>query len=81
MISKNVGGADKAIRLIVGLIVIGLGVFFESWWGLLGVVIFLTGVFSRCGIYTLFGISTCPVDTSATPAAPNSPDSTPPSVS
>lgn len=55
----NVGGKDKVIRWIVGLVIIGLGLYYQSWWGLLGIIPILTAVFSFCGIYKALGISTC----------------------
>lgn len=62
MFKKNVGGIDRVIRIILGIVIIGAGVYFQSWWGLLGVVVLLTGVFSFCGLYALIGVSTCPVE-------------------
>lgn len=55
----NVGGVDRTIRFVVGAIIIGLGLYYQSWWGLLGAVVFLTAVFSRCPAYLPFGLSTC----------------------
>lgn len=60
---KNVGGIDRTVRIVVGILVIGLGLMMNSWWGLLGVVLLLTGLFRFCGLYTLLGINTCPIDT------------------
>jgi hypothetical protein len=67
-IKKNVGGADRVIRIIVGLSAVGAGIYYENWWGLLGIALILTGVFSFCGLYTILGISTCPVKG---PSVPN----------
>lgn len=54
----NVGSTDRIIRIVIGLgIAIG-GVIFESYWGLLGVVLIATGVFRFCLLYTLLGINT-----------------------
>lgn len=55
----NVGGIDKNLRIVLGLAVIAVGWFvFNSWWALIGVVLLLTGLFSRCALYKLFGINT-----------------------
>jgi hypothetical protein len=55
---SNVGNIDRVIRLVIGIgIAIG-GVIFESYWGLIGVVILATGVFCYCPIYALLGIKT-----------------------
>lgn len=55
----NVGGIDKILRIVLGLVVILVGWFvFNSWWALVGVVFLLTGLFSRCALYKLLGINT-----------------------
>ena len=56
----NVGGMDRALRIIVGLILIGLA--FTGTvgnWGYIGVVPLLTGLFGFRGAYTLFGLNSC----------------------
>lgn len=60
----NVGGIDKAARIIAGLVLLSLIFILEGnarWWGLAGLVPLLTGTLGWCPAYTLFGISTCPV--------------------
>ncbi len=54
----NVGGADKVIRLVLGLVIIAAGFYLKSWWGVVGVVPLLTGFFNFCPLYTLFKIDT-----------------------
>jgi len=56
---KNIGPWDKAIRLIVGLSIGIAGYYYQSWWGLLGVIPILTAVINFCPLYAPFGISTC----------------------
>ena len=70
---KNVGGIDRTLRIILGLGGIAAGLYLSSWWGLVGVVILMTGLFRFCGLYTLIGVSTCPLET-----APPAPPATPP---
>jgi hypothetical protein len=55
---KNVGGFDRGFRIAVGLVVIGLGVFYRSWWGALGLLPLLTGVLRWCPVYLPSGTST-----------------------
>jgi hypothetical protein len=56
----NVGSADRAIRVIVGVVLVGLTLAGEiGVWGWIGVVPILTGVFSVCPAYGLLGIRTC----------------------
>jgi hypothetical protein len=59
----NIGTADRAIRVIVGLVIIGLGFFGRSWWGLIGLLPLLTAAVRFCPAYVPFGISTCPRET------------------
>ena len=61
---KNVGKTDKTIRIILGVLIGAAGVYFSSWWGLIALIPLLTGIFGTCGLYSLFGVSTCPAKTS-----------------
>lgn len=54
----NVGKTDRIIRIVVGLLIGAAGVVFKSWWGLVGIIPLLTGIFGFCGLYLPFGIST-----------------------
>ncbi len=61
LMEKNVGGIDKVIRIVLGLVIIGLGIYFKNWLGLIGVVVLLTGLIGWCGLYRLLGINTCKI--------------------
>lgn len=54
----NVGNADRALRLVAGALIIALGVYFKTWWGLMGIVPLFTGTVSWYPAYLPFGIST-----------------------
>ncbi|MBK7379162.1 MAG: DUF2892 domain-containing protein [Ignavibacteriales bacterium] len=54
----NIGSADKIIRIILGVVIIGLGIYFKSWWGLVGLVPLLTASMNFCPAYNLIGVST-----------------------
>ena len=59
----NVGSADKAIRIVIGLALLSLLFLLEGkarWFGLIGLVPLLTALSGFCPLYTLFGLSTCP---------------------
>ena len=58
----NVGGADRMIRIIAGVVIILLGFYFQSWWGAVGIVPILTGALRWCPAYVPFGFSTCEAD-------------------
>ena len=54
----NVGNTDRAARIILGLAIVGAGLYFQSIWGAIGLVPILTGVFRWCPAYMPFGIAT-----------------------
>lgn len=56
---KNIGSADRILRIIIGLAVLGAGYYYHSWWGLVGLVPLLTATFRVCPAYLPFGLSTC----------------------
>lgn len=55
---KNVGQSDRAIRIILGLVIIGLGFYYQSYWGLVGLVPLATAFMSWCPAYLPFHLST-----------------------
>lgn len=58
--TPNVGATDRVVRIIAGLILIGLAATNTiGWWGWLGVVPLATGIVGWCPPYAMFGISTC----------------------
>jgi hypothetical protein len=59
---KNVGGIDKILRIIMGLVLIAL-VFVgpQTLWGWIGLVPLLTGFVGFCPIYKIFGLNSCPL--------------------
>ncbi len=56
---QNVGGIDRVIRIVAGLVLIAL-VFFgpQTPWGWLGLIPLATGLISWCPAYTLIGLNT-----------------------
>lgn len=62
MMTKNVGSADRALRVAAGLVLIALAAMGNiGWWGFIGVVPLLTGLAGTCPAYTLLGVKTCPM--------------------
>jgi hypothetical protein len=62
---RNVGDADRTLRMIAGVILLSLLVLLEGnarWWGLLGIPLLLTGILGWCPAYLPFGIRTCKPD-------------------
>ncbi|MBK8197164.1 MAG: DUF2892 domain-containing protein [Acidobacteria bacterium] len=62
MFKTNEGTLDRALRVIAGLVLIGL-VFVgpKIVWGWIGLVPLITGLAGTCPVYSLLGISTCPM--------------------
>lgn len=59
---KNVGSADKIVRYILGVAIIGAGIYFKTWWGAVGIVPILTAAMGSCMAYNLIGVNTCKFD-------------------
>lgn len=58
---KNVGNADRIVRIVLGLAIFVVGIYYESLWGLLGIIPLFTATIKWCPAYLPFGISTCKV--------------------
>jgi hypothetical protein len=66
IMQANVGGIDKALRIVAGLGLIGATVAgVIGPWGYIGVVPLLTGLVGWCPAYMLFGVNTCPAKKTA----------------
>ena len=65
MFRKNEGTLDRALRIVAGLAL--LAAFFAMpeagyrWAFLIGIVPLATGLIGSCPLYSILGISTCPV--------------------
>ncbi|MDP3897213.1 MAG: DUF2892 domain-containing protein [Mesorhizobium sp.] len=64
MFTTNVGGIDRAIRIIAGLAILSLFFLYPdaSWryFTLIGLVPLITGAVGTCPLYSMLGMSTCP---------------------
>ena len=65
--THNVGGIERTVRILIGLVLLGVG-FFHVLTGALGIVSYvlgsiaiLTGIVGYCPAWTVFGINTCEV--------------------
>lgn len=58
----NVGGIDRALRIIVGLVIVGWGIYAQNWWGAIGLIPLLTGVIGWCPAYLPFGLNSCKME-------------------
>jgi hypothetical protein len=61
----NEGTLDRALRVVAGLLLIGLAATGTvGLWGYIGVVPLLTGAVGMCPLYSVLGINTCPTKNS-----------------
>jgi hypothetical protein len=63
--TKNVGNIDRILRIVLGLALLA-GFFLNAdgayrWLYLIGIIPLATGLISSCPIYSIFGLSTCPL--------------------
>jgi hypothetical protein len=61
----NVGGIDRILRIALGIVILSLVFILEGnarYWGLVGLLPLVTGLFRFCPAYSIFGISTCPLE-------------------
>ncbi len=59
----NVGGADRALRIIAGVVLIALTLMnLIGPWGWIGILLLATGLFRFCPAYSLLGMNTCPMN-------------------
>ena len=62
VVKINVGGFDRVLRIVVGGVLVAL-----AWkgtigvWGWIGVVPLATGAIGLCPLYSVLGISSCPM--------------------
>ncbi len=66
----NVGGIERPIRIVIGILAIGIGAFAglppvgTAIALVVGTIALVTGAMGYCPLWTLLGVNTCP----ATPA-------------
>ncbi|PKD44930.1 YgaP family membrane protein [Rhodohalobacter barkolensis] len=58
ILKKNVGYLDSIIRVTLGALIVGAGLYFDSFWGFLGLIPVFSGAVSFCPVYRLLNIET-----------------------
>jgi type IV secretory pathway TrbD component len=56
--TKNVGGIDRIVRILLGLALVALGLSAQDWWGAVGLVPLVTGLVGWCPLYVPLRLST-----------------------
>ena len=54
----NMGKTDRIVRGILGVLILAGGLYFRSWWGLVGLLPLVTSIMAWCGLYVPFRIDT-----------------------
>ncbi len=65
MLAKNVGTADRVVRVIIGITLLVFLFWSDSpwrWAGLIGIVPLLTAFLGSCPLYSVLGLTTCPLE-------------------
>ncbi|NFN04569.1 DUF2892 domain-containing protein [Clostridium botulinum] len=57
----NVGRTEQIIRIVIGISIVLIGLYFRNWWGIIGLLPIITGLIRYCPINDILGISTCDV--------------------
>ena len=66
--TTNVGTIDRTLRIVIGLALVAFALGFiapgapYAWIGWIGVIPILTALVGSCPLYSIVGLSTCPVD-------------------
>lgn len=58
--TKNVGGIDRILRIVIGLaLIVGAATGTIGLWGYIGALPLITGLVGWCPPYAIFGFNTC----------------------
>ncbi|TQR34654.1 DUF2892 domain-containing protein [Campylobacter sp. MIT 99-7217] len=52
---------ERSIRIILAMLIFIAGLYYASWWGLIGFIPLLTGFFGVCPIRVWTGKQACPL--------------------
>lgn len=65
MFKNNMGTIDRILRFVVGAgLLVAFFMFPDAgwrWFALIGIIPLVTAVIGSCPLYSIFGLSTCPV--------------------
>ena len=62
IMKKNVGYWDSIIRVILGGLIVSMGLFYDNYWGLIGIILVFSGVVAFDPIYRILNFSTARPD-------------------
>lgn len=70
--SQNIGIADRIVRIILAVVFIILALMYSFWWYIPAAIALFTGIIGWCGLYSVFGWNTCPIEKPAKKATKKS---------
>jgi hypothetical protein len=62
--TNNVGSTDRILRIVLGVALLAFALFSGSayaWLGYIGIIPLITAAMGSCPVYSMLGMSTCPV--------------------
>ena len=60
---RNIGKCDRSMRFVLGLGIVAAGIYFKSWYGLIGIIPIATALIRWCPLYLPFSKNgTCSPD-------------------
>jgi len=54
----NQGLGDRVLRVYLGVIIAGIGIYNNSFWAVLGIPVFVSGIVGICPLYPMLKLST-----------------------
>ena len=54
------------LRIVLGVVIYTIGVIYNNWWGMVGLIQLVTGTMSWCPLYNLVGLSSLKISESET---------------
>lgn len=58
-LEMNVGGTERALRVIVGVLLLSLAIVAGYTWMYIGIIPLMTGIMGFCPAYKMLGMNTC----------------------
>lgn len=55
---QNIGELDRTVRVMISILIFTAGIYFQSYWGLLGILPLATGLLAWCPLYRAKGLAT-----------------------
>jgi hypothetical protein len=54
---SNEGLTDRMLRIYLGMVIAGIGIFYNSFWAVVGIPVFVSGIAGTCPLYSMLGLN------------------------